>query len=50
MRVDAWLAALERALASGDRAAAERVFEDAIPEFARRQQNYAPKPTMPLAS
>jgi O-antigen biosynthesis protein WbqV len=49
-RVDGWLAALDEAVAAGDRAAAERVFEDAIPEFKRRQQNFAPKPAISLAS
>jgi O-antigen biosynthesis protein WbqV len=43
-RVDAWLAALDRALATGDRDAAERVFEDAVPEFKRRNQTVAPAP------
>jgi hypothetical protein len=37
-RVDQWLGALRQALATHDRAAAERVFEDAIPEFKRRTQ------------
>jgi len=41
-RVDQWLKTLARAIASGDRVAAERVFEDAIPEFKRRAQ--APQP------
>ncbi|PVE24807.1 capsular biosynthesis protein [Microvirga sp. KLBC 81] len=41
-KVDQWLKALARAMAAGDRAAAERVFEDAIPEFKRRQQNLQP--------
>jgi O-antigen biosynthesis protein WbqV len=54
-RVDAWLGALDRAVAAGDRAAAEAVFEEAIPEFRRRRQNYAPPhpapaPPAPLAS
>jgi O-antigen biosynthesis protein WbqV len=49
-RVDGWLAALDEAVVAGDRAAAERVFEDAIPEFKRRQQNFAPKPAISLAS
>ena len=35
-RVEAWLRALEAAVAGMDRAAAERVFEEAIPEFRRR--------------
>lgn len=43
-QLDAWIAALGEALARGDRAAADRVFEEAIPEFKRREQNYAPAP------
>jgi FlaA1/EpsC-like NDP-sugar epimerase len=35
-RVNGWLETLSRAIAAGDRSAAERVFEDAIPEFKRR--------------
>ncbi|WP_134500696.1 nucleoside-diphosphate sugar epimerase/dehydratase [Microvirga pakistanensis] len=38
-KVDQWLEILVRAVAAGDRAAAERVFEEAIPEFKRREQN-----------
>ncbi|WP_445502766.1 SDR family NAD(P)-dependent oxidoreductase [Microvirga sp. G4-2] len=41
-KVDQWLKTLARAIAAGDRATAERVFEDAIPEFKRRQQNLQP--------
>ncbi|HEY8382328.1 MAG TPA: SDR family NAD(P)-dependent oxidoreductase [Microvirga sp.] len=37
-RLDHWLATLDRAIAKADRAGAERVFEDAIPEFKRRTQ------------
>ena len=37
-KVEAWLDALDRALAGRDRAAAERVFEEAVPEFRRRPQ------------
>ncbi|KAB0267911.1 nucleoside-diphosphate sugar epimerase/dehydratase [Microvirga brassicacearum] len=44
-RVDEWLKALARAVAANDRAAAERVFEDAIPEFSRRMKN--PEPIAP---
>ncbi|WP_243369295.1 nucleoside-diphosphate sugar epimerase/dehydratase [Microvirga solisilvae] len=44
-KVDLWLDALDKAIAAGDRAAAERVFEDAIPEFKRRHQT--PKPAAP---
>jgi FlaA1/EpsC-like NDP-sugar epimerase len=35
-RVDQWLKVLGRAITEGDRPLAERVFEDAIPEFKRR--------------
>jgi O-antigen biosynthesis protein WbqV len=45
-RVDHWLTVLSRAIADGDRALAERVFEDAIPEFKRRKP--APPPAAPL--
>ena len=41
-RVEAWLDTLARAVATGDRSAAERVFEEAIPEFKRRAQTIAP--------
>ncbi|MCG7392872.1 polysaccharide biosynthesis protein [Microvirga sp. ACRRW] len=41
-KVDQWLKALSKAIADGDRAAAERVFEDAIPEFKRRQMSLQP--------
>lgn len=44
-RVDEWLKALARAVAANDRAAAERVFEDAIPEFSRRMKD--PEPIAP---
>jgi len=37
-RVETWLDALEGAVVAGDRSAAERVFEEAIPEFRRRPQ------------
>jgi O-antigen biosynthesis protein WbqV len=43
-RVDQWLDALDRAIAAGDRASAERVFEEAIPEFKRR---VPPQPASP---
>ena len=43
-RVDAWLDALERAVEMGDRSAAERVFEEAVPEFKRRAQTFASAP------
>jgi FlaA1/EpsC-like NDP-sugar epimerase len=46
-RVDRWLDALDRAIATGDRRAAERVFEEAIPEFKRRMQ--IPPPAAPAA-
>ncbi|WP_414472478.1 SDR family NAD(P)-dependent oxidoreductase [Microvirga sp. M2] len=41
-KVDQWLDALDKAVIEGDRAAAERVFEEAIPEFKRRQQGLQP--------
>ncbi|MCD6072614.1 MAG: capsular biosynthesis protein, partial [Microvirga sp.] len=43
-RVEQWLKILDRALVEGDRALAERVFEEAIPEFKRR------KPAPPLVA
>ncbi len=43
-RVEAWLRELEAAVVRMDRAAAERVFEAAIPEFKRRAQSFAPAP------
>jgi O-antigen biosynthesis protein WbqV len=47
-RVDLWLGRLDRALATDDRAAAEAVFEDAIPEFKRRNLPIAPvEPALP---
>ncbi len=52
-RVDQWLDALAEAVAAGDREAAERVFEDAIPEFKRRKpssQPAAPAEPVRLAS
>lgn len=53
-RVNQWLNELSRAIASGDRTAAERVFEEAIPEFKRRtqtaQQPVAPAEPARLAS
>jgi FlaA1/EpsC-like NDP-sugar epimerase len=42
VRVEAWLADFRDALALDDRAAAERVFEAAIPEFSRRNETPAP--------
>lgn len=44
-RMDLWLDTLDRAIAAGDRRAAERVFEEAIPEFKRRVQ--PPEPPAP---
>jgi FlaA1/EpsC-like NDP-sugar epimerase len=44
-RVDQWLTILAGAVESGDRAAAERVFEEAIPEFKRRKPQ--PHPAAP---
>jgi O-antigen biosynthesis protein WbqV len=52
-RVGQWLQILARAIANGDRALAEQVFEDAIPEFKRRKpaaQPVAPVPQARLAS
>ncbi len=52
-KVDEWLKALGQAIKDGDRAAAERVFEDAIPEFKRRKlplQPAAPAAPARLAS
>ncbi|KAA2235232.1 SDR family NAD(P)-dependent oxidoreductase [Salinarimonas soli] len=49
-RVDAWLRGLERAVDAGDRAAAEALFEEAVPDFRRREHNFAPKRVIPLAS
>jgi O-antigen biosynthesis protein WbqV len=45
-RVDQWLQVLARAIANGDRALAEQVFEDAIPEFKRRKPE--PQPAVPV--
>ncbi|MBM6593839.1 nucleoside-diphosphate sugar epimerase/dehydratase [Microvirga pudoricolor] len=45
-RVNEWLDALKQALVAGDRAAADRVFEEAIPEFKRRLQPI-PAPAQP---
>jgi O-antigen biosynthesis protein WbqV len=52
-RVGQWLQILACAIANGDRALAEQVFEDAIPEFKRRKpaaQPVAPVPQARLAS
>src|SRR5829696_1898243 len=48
--IEGWLRAFERALATNDRAAVERVFEEAIPEFSGRKQSFAPAPASPHAS
>jgi O-antigen biosynthesis protein WbqV len=48
--VEAWLRALERAVATNDRGAVERVFEEAIPEFRKREQSFAPAPASPPQS
>jgi len=48
-RVNAWLEALDRAVAMGDRSAAERVFEEAIPEFKRRQTSGRATPARPAS-
>jgi O-antigen biosynthesis protein WbqV len=45
-RMAVWLEGLRRAVATGDRAAADRVFEEAIPEFKRRAQP-TPAPARP---
>ena len=52
-RVEQWLKILDRALVDGDRALAESVFEEAIPEFKRRTPApplVAPVPQARLAS
>lgn len=48
-RVHQWLETLRRAVATGDRTAAERVFEDAIPEFKRRTTPPEPEASLPPA-
>jgi FlaA1/EpsC-like NDP-sugar epimerase len=48
-RVNAWLEALDRAVAMADRSAAERVFEEAIPEFKRRQTSGRATPARPAS-
>ncbi|HKG19412.1 MAG TPA: SDR family NAD(P)-dependent oxidoreductase, partial [Candidatus Limnocylindrales bacterium] len=48
-RVNAWLEALDRAVAICDRSAAERVFEEAIPEFKRRQTSGRATPARPAS-
>ncbi|HEV2559619.1 MAG TPA: nucleoside-diphosphate sugar epimerase/dehydratase [Microvirga sp.] len=40
-RLEGWLAALSRAVAAGNRAGAEAVFEEAVPEFRRRAEAQA---------
>ena len=50
VRVEGWLKRLDAAVAAMDRAAADRVFEEAIPEFKRRALSYAPAPqVLPLS-
>jgi len=49
-RVDEWLDILGRALATNDRQEAERVFEEAIPEFSRRAKTLEPDVPVRLAS
>lgn len=53
-RVAVWLDSLIRAIGEGDRAAAEQVFEEAIPEFKRRalpaQPAERPQPTSNVAA
>jgi O-antigen biosynthesis protein WbqV len=41
-QVELWLRRLEAAAAAGDREAAETALEEAIPEFSRRDQSFAP--------
>jgi len=41
-RLDMWLERLAKAVETGDRAAAEEVFEEAIPEFSRRTKAVPP--------
>jgi O-antigen biosynthesis protein WbqV len=48
-RVEAWLKVLARAVATGDRALAEQVFEEAIPEFKRRTPALPPAAPVPQA-
>jgi FlaA1/EpsC-like NDP-sugar epimerase len=48
--IDAWLEILERAVATMNRAEADRVFEEAVPDFKRRAQSYAPAPPIQPAS
>ena len=48
-RVDQWLQILNRAITNGDRALAEQVFEDAIPEFKRRKPASQPVEPVPQA-
>jgi FlaA1/EpsC-like NDP-sugar epimerase len=43
-QVESWLKRLAAALPAGDRAAAEAVLEEAIPEFRARNQSFAPAP------
>lgn len=49
-RVEGWLKELRRAVSRMDRAAAEAVLEEAIPEFKRRSQSFAPTPQARPAS
>jgi O-antigen biosynthesis protein WbqV len=49
-RVDEWLEILARALVTNDRQEAERVFEEAIPEFSRRAKTLEPDAPIRLAS
>ncbi|WP_210496216.1 SDR family NAD(P)-dependent oxidoreductase [Microvirga antarctica] len=46
-RVEEWLKTLAHALKANDRAGAERVFEEAIPEFTRRKA-LPPEPAQPI--
>jgi O-antigen biosynthesis protein WbqV len=49
-RVEAWLEQLRDAIARADRSGAEAVLEEAIPEFKRRLQSFAPAlPALPAS-
>ena len=49
-RVDGWVEILRRTVTANDRDAAERVFEEAIPEFSRRTKSFEPDVPVRLAS
>ena len=50
MHLQRWLEGLAAAAASDDRAAAERVFAEAIPDFRKRARTAAPGPPSPHSS